>query len=96
MKTEVKDTMTTMNISLPSSMREFIEQEVSEGGYSTPSEYMRELVREAKRRREEERVEKLLLEAIDSGPATAMTKQDWAQIKQRGLERIRQKKAGKK
>lgn len=95
MKSEVKDTMTTMNISLPATMKEFIDREVFDGGYSTPSEYMRELVREAKRRKEEEHLEKLLLNALET-PATAMTKKDWEAIKQRGLARIRQKKAGRK
>ena len=38
--------MTTMNISLPDSMRAFIEQKVAQSGYSTASEYIRQLVRE--------------------------------------------------
>ena len=84
-----------MSISLPATMKTFIEQEVQDGGYSTPSEYFRELVRDAKRRKEEEQVEKLLLQALES-PATPMTKDEWEAIKQRGIERIRQKKAGKK
>ena len=84
-----------MNISVPESMKEFIEDEVSSGGYGTASEYVRELVRDAKKQKEEERIEKLLLEAIESGPASLMTKKDWEAIKQRGLERIQKKKAAK-
>jgi len=87
--------MTSMNISVPESMKEFIEDEVSSGGYGTASEYVRELVRDAKKQKEEERIEKLLLEAIESGPASLMTKKDWEAIKQRGLERIQKKKAAK-
>ena len=93
MKTEPKDTMTSMNISLPQSMRTFIEEEIASGGYSTVSEYFRELVREAKRRKEEERLEQLLLQALESGPATPMTKKDWEAIRDRGLARIQKKKA---
>lgn len=59
------------------------------------SAYVRELVRDAKKQKEEERLEKLLLEAIESGPASPMTKKDWKAIKQRGLERIQKKKATK-
>ena len=91
----MKSDTATMSISLPATMKTFIEQEVQDGGYSTPSEYFRELVRDAKRRKEEEQVEKLLLQALES-PATPMTKDEWEAIKQRGIERIRQKKAGKK
>jgi len=96
MKQDTKDHMTSMNISVPESMKEFIEDEVSSGGYGTASEYVRELVRDAKKQKEEERIEKLLLEALESGPASPMTKKDWEAIKQRGLERIQAKKAGKK
>ena len=91
----MKSDTATMSISLPTTMKTFIEQEVQDGGYSTPSEYLRELVRDAKRRKEDEHLEKLLLQALES-PATPMTKDDWDAIKQRGIERIRQKKAGNK
>ena len=90
----MKSNTATMSISLPVMMKGFIEQEVKEGGYSTPSEYFRDLVRDAKRRKEEEHLEKLLLQSLES-PATPMTKEDWEAIKQRGIERLRQKKAGK-
>ena len=95
MKQDTKDQMTSMNISVPESMKTFIEDEVSSGGYGTASEYVRELVRDAKKQKEEERLEKLLLQALESGPASPMTKKDWEAIKQRGLERIQRKKAAK-
>ena len=34
-----------MNISLPDSLKAFVEQQVAEGGYGTSSEYVRELIR---------------------------------------------------
>jgi antitoxin ParD1/3/4 len=95
MKAE-KDTLTEVNISLPLSMKTFIDEVVAEGAYSTASEYVRELIEEAKRRKSQEEIEQRLLEALESGPATPMTKEDWEGIKQRGIERIRQKKAGRK
>ena len=42
--------MTTMNISLPAPLREFVETQLSEGGYASASEYMRELIRDARPR----------------------------------------------
>jgi antitoxin ParD1/3/4 len=39
--------METMNISLPSSLKSFVETQVVDGGYSTASEFIRELIREA-------------------------------------------------
>ncbi len=53
----------TMNISLPEALRDFVEGEVEEKGFTSVSEYMRELVRAAKGERE---LEEKLLSALDS------------------------------
>ena len=37
--------MSSMNISLPDAMKEFIEEQVESRGYGTSSEYLRELIR---------------------------------------------------
>ena len=37
--------MTTMNISLPEALKGFVNEQVSTRGYSTSSEYVRELIR---------------------------------------------------
>ncbi len=37
--------MTTMNISLPDAMKSFVDKQVSQCGYGTSSEYVRELIR---------------------------------------------------
>jgi antitoxin ParD1/3/4 len=37
---------TTLTISLPRTMKEFIDTKVSEGRFSTPSEYVRSLIRD--------------------------------------------------
>ena len=42
--------MTTMNISLPDSMKLFVDQQVSQRGYGTSSEYLRELIRKEQER----------------------------------------------
>ena len=80
--------MTTMNVSLPDEMKAFVEEQVQRGGYSTASEYLRELIRDAQKQAAKERLEKLLLEGLDSGPATPMTKKDWKDLR-RELERRR-------
>jgi antitoxin ParD1/3/4 len=79
--------MTTMNISLPDSMRAFIEQKIAQGGYSTASEYIRQLVREDQKRAAQERLEQLLLEGIDSGPSREMTDDDWEELRRRVSQR---------
>jgi antitoxin ParD1/3/4 len=44
--------MSTMNISMPDALRDFVDLQVSQSGYGTSSEYVRELIR-----RDQERVQ---------------------------------------
>jgi antitoxin ParD1/3/4 len=69
--------MTTMNISLPDSMRSFIEEKIAQEGYSTASEYIRQLVREDQKRSSQQRLEALLLEGLDSGLPIKATEEWW-------------------
>ncbi len=59
-------TTKTMNISLPETMKNFVEERLINDGYGTVSEYVRELIREDQKRREEEKLEKLLLARLES------------------------------
>ena len=43
--------MTSLNISLPEALKEYVEGQVASGDWSTPSEYVRELIRQDKERR---------------------------------------------
>ena len=42
--------MSNMNISLPSALKSFVDEQVSQGTYGTSSEYLRELIRKDKDR----------------------------------------------
>lgn len=70
--------MRTLNISLPDSMRTFIDRQVEKGGYGTASEYLRSLIREAKKRQVEDRLEELLVEGMESGPGIEAAPGYWA------------------
>jgi antitoxin ParD1/3/4 len=79
--------MAMLNISLPESVREFIEREVAEGGHGDASEYIYKLLQEEQKKKAREKVEALLLEGLQSGPATPMTAQDWEDIRREVHER---------
>ena len=65
--------MSTMTISMPEPMREFIESEVARGDYGSASELFREMVRERQKRHTQERLETLLLEGLESGDSIEVT-----------------------
>ena len=79
--------MTTLSISLPDQMKEFVEQQVGEGGYDSPSEYFRELLKEQQKRRAEEKLEELLREGL-SRPASELTENDWEYVRSELEQRI--------
>ena len=56
--------MSTMNVSLPRELKTFVEDRVSNGGYASTSEYVRDLVR---RDHDRQHLRSLLLEGAASG-----------------------------
>jgi antitoxin ParD1/3/4 len=77
----------SLNISLPQSLKDYVENQVSVGGYSTPSEYLRELLRQDRERQAEDRLEALLLEGLNSGEPIEITPEYWENKRQQLLER---------
>lgn len=71
---------TTLNVSLPEELKEFVVREVARGGYGSASEYVREVLRGAVARRAREDLEKKLLDGLAS-PAAEMTTGDWKSLK---------------
>lgn len=80
--------MSTMNISLPPSLKAFVDERVDKDGYSTSSEYVRELIRADQVRRAERELALLLREGLESGEPAAAGRGYWAG-KRRHLARSR-------
>jgi len=57
--------MPTMNISLPESLRAFVEQQIAQRRYGTTSEYVRDLIR---RDQDRQHLRDLLLDGATSKP----------------------------
>ncbi|HEV3260914.1 MAG TPA: type II toxin-antitoxin system ParD family antitoxin [Gemmataceae bacterium] len=78
-----------MHISLPPGLKEWVEEQVHSGGYSTASEYIRALLREEQDRRLRLGVEAKLREAIDSGEPMPVTEATWKASAKKVEERLR-------
>lgn len=63
-------TTTTMNVSLPETMKSFVEERLDQDGYGTASEYIRDLIRADQKRRAEAQLEALLLKRLQNDAAT--------------------------
>jgi antitoxin ParD1/3/4 len=80
--------MATMNVSLTDPLKEFVDEEVREGGFSSTSDYVRDLIRQRQRRKAEDKLRALLLEGLGSGPATPMEPDFFEQMRTRARARV--------
>ena len=87
--------MASLNISLPEPLREWIDAQITRGRYGNASEYIRDLIRRDQERRSQERLEDLLLEGTKSGPASYLTKRDWAELRTDVAERLKKRRGGR-
>ncbi len=78
--------MSTMNVSLPEEMKEFVEAQMARNRYASASEYLRALIREDQKRRAKRTLEAKFVEALESGPASPMTREDWKALRQEALD----------
>jgi len=72
--------MSTMNISLPESLKAFVDEQVAGAGYGSSSEYVRELIR---RDRDRLRLRGLLLEGAESAPTEPVSGEYFEALRER-------------
>jgi antitoxin ParD1/3/4 len=73
---------TVLTVTLPDPLGDYVRERAAQGAHGDPGDYVRALIAEDMRQRaEEERIDGLLLEGINSGPAEPMTQEDWDYIR---------------
>ena len=72
--------MTTINMSLPDQMKEFVDEQVGDGGYVSPSDYFQALLLEEQKRKAEQKLEEMLQQGLASG-ANALDEKEWDDIR---------------
>ena len=87
--------LTSMNVSLPEELKEYVEAQ-TKSGYSTPSEYVRELIRQDQKRRAKDKLDALLLEGLNSGDPIPVNAKFWAELKREALAELEARKKTKK
>jgi antitoxin ParD1/3/4 len=88
--------VTTLTISLPDSLKEFVDTEVRTKGYGNVSEYVRGLLREAQAKEADARLEALLLEALSKGKDVAVSREFWMELRRDAAKILAdRKKTGK-
>jgi antitoxin ParD1/3/4 len=75
--------MSTMNISLPDSLKTYVDEQVSQRGYGTSSEFVRELIRKDQDRQQ---LRSLLLAGAASAPAAPADADYFSALRKRIVE----------
>ncbi|HAT50233.1 MAG TPA: type II toxin-antitoxin system ParD family antitoxin [Alphaproteobacteria bacterium] len=83
--------MQSMNISLPESLKQFVDGQIAHGRYGSTSESMRELIRSDERLKAEEQLEAKLLEGINSRES-GLDSTEWGNIRQEALALLKSRK----
>ena len=94
--------LTSLNISLPQSLRDYVEDQVRDSGYSTPSEYVRSLLREDQKRRSQATLVrpghakevKEFQAMLESGKPIEITPEYWEGKRRQLVQRHNRKKTG--
>jgi antitoxin ParD1/3/4 len=70
----------TLHISLSDALKRRVKERVEEEHFSNPSDYVRALIREDLKRRDERRLEQMVLEGLASGPGVAVGTPEWEEF----------------
>jgi antitoxin ParD1/3/4 len=73
--------MTTVTISIPESLKSFVDKQIKRKGFGNVSEYFRTLIRSAQEQEADSRLESLLVEGLDSGREIELNKEFWKDLK---------------
>ena len=81
----------TMTISLPEDLKQFVKTHSRTAHYGTPSDYIRGLLREDLKRLEQERLEIALMQGL-KGTGIPMTPEVWKRLKAEAETRSKSKR----
>ena len=73
------DAMTPVEVKLTDDAQSFVDEQVATGRFRSPSDFIANLIDQARRHAAHERVERLLLQGLDSGEGIEVTPDWWSQ-----------------
>ena len=74
--------METVSVTLPESVKQYLEEQVAKGGYGSVSDYLRHLVETDRKEQARAALESEVLKGLQSGESTPMTSEDWRAIRE--------------
>jgi len=84
--------LTSLHVSLPEDLKEFVRREVAEGGYSTPSDFVRTVLRERREQKVRQGIDAALLASLET-PAEEVTPEYLASLRREAKALVSRKEA---
>ncbi|MDE2143120.1 MAG: type II toxin-antitoxin system ParD family antitoxin [Elusimicrobia bacterium] len=83
--------MTTVTISIPDPLKRFIQKQIKSKGFGNVSEYFRTLIRKAQEEEADAKLQALLLEGLNSGEDTELTREFWKDLKTEATQLLKKR-----
>ena len=83
--------MTTVTISIPDPLKGFIQKQIKSKGFGNVSEYFRTLIRKAQEEEADAKLQALLLEGLNSGEDTELTREFWKDLKSEATQLLKKR-----
>jgi len=80
--------MDSLTVSIPGSLRRFVEEQAARAGFDTPDAYVASLLDDQRKRAAKARLEELLMEGLNSGPPIEVDDAFWEEKLRRYDERF--------
>jgi antitoxin ParD1/3/4 len=87
--------MAILTISLPDSLKSFVQKQIKTRGFGNVSEYFRDLLRQAQAHEQEANLDMLLRDGLSSGKGTEATEEFWRELKNEIAQRLAHKRTKK-
>jgi antitoxin ParD1/3/4 len=69
-------------------MKSWVHGQTRQAGFSTVSEYIRDVLRREQQRLARAEIDEKLLEAVEEGQSAPMTRADWQRLRETGRQKV--------
>ena len=84
----------TMNVSLPRDLKNWVTEQAKAGGFGTTSEYLRDVLRKARERQQRRLMDDSLEEAVTQGATLEMDDAQWNKLMKEARATARRTRRG--
>jgi len=85
--------MTQLQILLPEHAQRFIEEQVASGRYQSPSDYVANLIEQARLKMGQEKLTQLIREGMESGEGEEITDEYWERFDERLAAELKRRRS---